>query len=438
MTSVATMEVAEGVGPLGGMVAPTDRRARRPGNQRPQRRSTGLLSAVVVAAIALVASACTVDPPPANGDPPLPTISSFTATASSSSSPTTVTLAWTIKNLGSATATCLIESDEQGSAPIEVAPCAKSGSTTIDVVTDDQPRTDTFTLTVEVSAGYVLTRTTTFTVTPAAEEPFEITLGGLDALPSTLSNAVTQAAARWESVITQGFPATTTFPSWCTSTPEFPLPTSVDDLMIQVVVKDLDGVGGALAAAGPSCILLTGERAVTGIIYVDQADLAGTSQETLELIAAHEIGHVLGIGTLWNNADWGTRHLLDGEGTSDPRYTGVNGVTEWWALGGTGGIPVEATGGSGTANAHWRESVFENELMTGWIGASAPLSRMTVASLVDLGYTVDLGAADPYVLPQNMAGVQADAFGRLSASSELDADHHRFAPVPMTPSVDRD
>lgn len=399
------------------------------------------LAVAAVALVTLVAASCTAEAPPVDdggtGNPDAVQITSFTATASSNISPVNLTLAWSIANLPASSATCRITSSDTWFTTIEMDPCVADGSRVITVLTGAEASTRSYTLSVEGPFA-AATRTIYYTVVPPTPEPFEITLGGLDALPSTLSNAVTQAAARWESVITQGFPATTTFPSWCTSTPEFPLPTSVDDLMIQVVVKDLDGVGGALAAAGPSCILLTGERAVTGIIYVDQADLAGTSQETLELIAAHEIGHVLGIGTLWNNADWGTRHLLDGEGTSDPRYTGVNGVTEWWALGGTGGIPVEATGGSGTANAHWRESVFENELMTGWIGASAPLSRMTVASLVDLGYTVDLGAADPYVLPQNMAGVQGNAFGRMSDSTELDADHHRFAPVPMTPSVDRD
>jgi len=38
--------------------------------------------------------------------------------------------------------------------------------------------------------------------------------------------------------------------------------------------------------------------------------------------------------------------------------------------------------------------------MTGFVGqAGNPLSRMTAASLQDLGYTVDLTAAEPYVLP---------------------------------------
>ena len=60
---------------------------------------------------------------------------------------------------------------------------------------------------------------------------------------------------------------------------------------------------------------------------------------------------------------------------------------------------VENTGGAGTADAHWRESVFGNELMTGFVDAGVnPLSRVTVASMGDLGYTVNLADADPYTL----------------------------------------
>jgi hypothetical protein len=58
---------------------------------------------------------------------------------------------------------------------------------------------------------------------------------------------------------------------------------------------------------------------------------------------------------------------------------------------------VEAGGGAGTALSHWRESVFKNELMTGWIsGTTQPLSATTIGSLADLGYSVSLSQADPF------------------------------------------
>jgi len=92
-----------------------------------------------------------------------------------------------------------------------------------------------------------------------------------------------------------------------------------------------------------------------------------------------------------------------GAGTSNPRYVGQQGLAAYNAItsGTATGVPVENTGGSGTRDAHWRESVFGNELMTGFVGpgTNMPLSRLTVGSLADLGYSVNFAAADPYTLP---------------------------------------
>jgi len=109
------------------------------------------------------------------------------------------------------------------------------------------------------------------------------------------------------------------------------------------------------------------------------------------------MGHVIGIGTAWTD-----KGLLAGVGTTNPTFTGAAAEQEYGRLRGTGPmpVPVENTGGPGTANSHWRETVFRNELMTGFVGQIGnPLSRLTVASLQDLGYEVDLNAAEPYNLP---------------------------------------
>ena len=62
-------------------------------------------------------------------------------------------------------------------------------------------------------------------------------------------------------------------------------------------------------------------------------------------------------------------------------------------------VPVENSDGSGTRDAHWRARVLGRELMQGYARAGGmPLSRVTAASLADLGYTVVLGSADPFSL----------------------------------------
>jgi hypothetical protein len=89
----------------------------------------------------------------------------------------------------------------------------------------------------------------------------------------------------------------------------------------------------------------------------------------------------------------------------DTHYTGVNGIAGFDLIGGTtytGGakVPVEnSQGGAGTRDGHWRESVLENEIMTGFLDpGSNPLSVLTVRSLQDFGYTVNTAAADPFFL----------------------------------------
>ncbi len=78
-------------------------------------------------------------------------------------------------------------------------------------------------------------------------------------------------------------------------------------------------------------------------------------------------------------------------------------MREWGNLSGAGRpmpVPVANTGGPGTREGHWRESVFGNELMTGFLdGGINPLSRVTVGALEDMGYEVNYDAADEFRLP---------------------------------------
>ncbi len=135
----------------------------------------------------------------------------------------------------------------------------------------------------------------------------------------------------------------------------------------------------------------------------DIADLAQMEADgTLHDVIAHEMGHVLGVGTVWD-----LKGLLVGAGTANPTFVGPEAMAEFGALLGDGEaqpVPVENTGGPGTSDGHWRESVFRDELMTGFVGAAGnPVSRMTVASFGDLGYQVDPDAAEPYDLPDLLA-----------------------------------
>jgi hypothetical protein len=182
------------------------------------------------------------------------------------------------------------------------------------------------------------------------------------------------------------------------------LSTTVDDLLIFATVENIDGPGGTLGSAGPCFIRSPGFLPSLGMMRFDAADVASMEANgSYGSVIMHEMGHVLGIGTLWTYFS-----LLQSPSSAgsplDTYFSGANGITGFNNIGGstyTGGnkVPVENTGGTGTMNAHWRESVLANELMTGWINAgSNPLSQLTVRSLADMGYTVNAAGADPFFL----------------------------------------
>jgi hypothetical protein len=167
---------------------------------------------------------------------------------------------------------------------------------------------------------------------------------------------------------------------------------TVDDVLIAASARPMDGAGGILGSAGPDRFRGGSVLPYYGTMQFDSADLAWMEASgTLYYTVLHEMGHVLGIGTLWE-----LRGLLWGAGTTNPRFIGPYATATYNAIYGTSafGVPVESTGGSGTRDSHWRESLFGNEVMTGWVDdGHNPISRITIASLRDLGYHVNMNAA---------------------------------------------
>jgi hypothetical protein len=234
-------------------------------------------------------------------------------------------------------------------------------------------------------------------------ESFDIELRGLDELAPEPAAAFSDARQRWEQVIVRGIADRATVPRpSCLPGDRAALPAVVDDVIIDVSVVTIDGPGKILGQAGPTCVNVANGLAFHGVMQFDEADVATLlSEGSFDDVVLHEMAHVLGFGTLWNLTSIGIpRNLVTGAGTNNPRYVGARGVAENSALGRSGNVPLETTGGAGTRDAHWRESTFDDEIMTGYLNdGHNPLSRMSIGSLADLGYHVDLGAADAYSLP---------------------------------------
>src|SRR6185503_4769842 len=107
-----------------------------------------------------------------------------------------------------------------------------------------------------------------------------------------------------------------------------------------------------------------------GFMRFDTADLADLEANgRLQDVIKHEMGHVLGIGTIWTSA---YKNVLADSGSADPYYTGAEGRAQFLTVGGNtyvgNKVPVEGNSApAGTRDAHWRESVLDEELMTGFL-----------------------------------------------------------------------
>lgn len=169
-------------------------------------------------------------------------------------------------------------------------------------------------------------------------------------------------------------------------------PRAVDDILITAELGTIDGLYGVLGQAGPTSVRTASSLPATATMKFDIVDVNAMALQTFSDVVLHEMSHSLGFGSIWS------RLGLVANGV----FTGANAVDEYHAMGGTGFIPVEQDGGSGTAGSHWDEETFGNELMTGYIDGTNYFTPMSAASFEDLGYQITsnyVAWADPgYIL----------------------------------------
>jgi hypothetical protein len=205
------------------------------------------------------------------------------------------------------------------------------------------------------------------------------------------------------------------------------------------------GGGVLLGSAGPSALGFSNPVAGSGLgsgpEFVGDNDrfilaLSGLASFNVHpdagtlntLTIRHEIGHALGIGTLWEDNEVYT----DGVAGNSNRTATVGTPGQYFGAAALAAyqtefnpaatfIPIERDGGPGTANGHWNEVTdnfgIENqagfdsdpgdgqaaptvlsgpnfglsqddELMTGVLSGSAFLSNTSIQSLYDIGFTV--------------------------------------------------
>jgi hypothetical protein len=262
--------------------------------------------------------------------------------------------------------------------------------------------------------------------TANATSPYHITVRYIGTASSAQRRAVDDAVSRWRSVIIRDLDdVALSVPAGSCFSTQPAISETVDDLIVFIEFKSIDGAGKILGQAGPCYLREADNLPILGYLQLDVADLAVVEGAgALEDLVLHELGHVLGFGTLWS-----AFALLTGVGTADPQFIGANATASYRQLGGTAAfVPVESNGSPGTRDGHWRESIFGTELMTGFINAPPnPLSITTVGSLQDLGYTANVAAASIYSLGAALRS--APAIMEISTSEVLLRPRYKADPL---------
>lgn len=266
------------------------------------------------------------------------------------------------------------------------------------------------TQTIEAVATGLPPITFTANVQPIPDGEYQVEVrfrSGQQPTPSQRA-AFTNAAARWAGLILGDVPDEVMQEGAVACAPA--LDETIDDVVIFAELVNIDGPGGTLGQAGACWVRGDNLFPITGLMRFDISDILDLENSgRLEDVILHEMGHVIGFSPWF----WEGMGLIVGGGTVDPHFIGPSARSAWrfatQTLGFTGNIvPLENSGGAGTRDAHWRESVARNELMTGFIDAGInPLSAITVSLFRDMGYVVNDSQSDEFTLSQLLRSMAA-------------------------------
>ncbi len=251
--------------------------------------------------------------------------------------------------------------------------------------------------------------------TPLGKGDFDIELVFLDSFTEDQKDVLRLVARRWMSVITEDLQDHEFAQGWSGRCGDhsYAIPSGerIDDLRIYMTTFKGDQ---AVGWGGPTLLRDETHLPVVGCMGFD------LERANLLITGLHEVGHVLGFGTVW-----GPFSYYQNPPNGDQHFSGPLAIAAFDDAGGGdyAGAKVPLSD-----PAHWRGEVFEwGELMLPWGGAA--LSAITVQSLADLGYGVDVTVADPYAIHAHGAAAKASA--KIAAAvpsipgvTPADADPH--------------
>ena len=247
-------------------------------------------------------------------------------------------------------------------------------------------------------------RGVTVMVTPSSKGDFDIELVFSDAFTEDQKDLLRLVARRWMSVITGDLPDYEFAQGWSgmcgDQSYEIPAGERIDDMRIYMTT--FEG-GNAVGWGGPRLVRDETHLPVLGCMGFD------LERANLLITGLHEVGHVLGFGPVWDDLGL-IQDLSRDDPNADTHFNGPLAIAAFDEAGGRDyagrKVPVEKMDG-----AHWRYAALPGELM-GPRGGPA-LSAITVQSIADLGYGVDVTLADAYTLP----GAAGKASAKIAVST---------------------
>jgi Bacterial pre-peptidase C-terminal domain len=230
---------------------------------------------------------------------------------------------------------------------------------------------------------------TNFVAAASDDRQFSIRLNfgtGLSSINSSVRNAIAQAAKVWENVISYS-----SFNGAHTLDVDV-MGESATDNWYAAATNKL-GVPDKMNKWMPT----------TGRVRINTnyASTFNNNPAYLTAILTHEFAHVLGIGTLWENNG---RNLIN---TKNDTYAADTyaGIAYGDIIGSfmPTAVPLSKDKDASGKDiyGHWSEAVLGDELLTPeaeGAGIKIPLSQVTIASLRDIGWNVNYGAAEAFTL----------------------------------------
>ena len=249
---------------------------------------------------------------------------------------------------------------------------------------------------VSVTNGTLIARDT-LTAQPPSEFPLDIVDGdGQNPLPLKVRLSMERVAAKWRSVLRSapGGEFVRLGVGECRNA------VAVAQFItgLRVLVK-LDTLPARIAGQGGPCVIRSTGLPLLGTISLNILTFDALSDRKLDDLLQHEVGHVLGLGTIWGRGVFAP-FVVGDSSAPDPIFVGSNALAAFSKLGQSNRFTGRTVPLQPNVRGHWRGDAFLGEVMAPTlVSTPQPTSAVTVAALRDLGWNVEPEAYEEFTLP---------------------------------------